>query len=74
MVRASCQALIRREERFARTAVGWVLRQLSEHDSSFVRDVIEQGSSYLTVEGLRNTSKTLPKDERDAYVDRPGTA
>lgn len=70
MVSASCQVLIRREERFARTAVGWILRQLSEHDPSFVRDVIEQDSPYLTAEGLRNASKTLLMEEQDTYVER----
>ena len=74
MVSASCQVLIRREERFAKTAVGWILRQLSEHDPSFVGDVIEQDSSYLTAESLRNASKTLLIGEQDAYVDRLRTA
>ena len=74
MVSTSCQALIRREERFAKTAVGWILRQFSEHDPSLVRDVIEQDSSYLTAESLRNASKYLPQGEQDAYVDRLRTA
>jgi 3-methyladenine DNA glycosylase AlkD len=74
LVRASYQALIRREERFAKAAVGRVLRELSEYDPSFVRDVIEQDSSYLTAESLRNASKTLLTGEQDAYVDRLRTA
>ncbi|MDQ7065389.1 MAG: DNA alkylation repair protein [candidate division KSB1 bacterium] len=31
----ACAALIQREERFAKTAVGWILRDISKHDAHF---------------------------------------
>ena len=34
--------LIRREERFAKTAVGWVLREYSKHDVGFVLDFLSR--------------------------------
>jgi 3-methyladenine DNA glycosylase AlkD len=70
LVRASCQTLIRREERFAKTAVGWILREISKHDLSFVNGVIEEELAHFTVESLRNASKYLPQDEADAYAER----
>lgn len=69
-MRASCQTLIRREERFAKTAVGWILREISKHDLSFVNGVIEEELAHFTVESLRNASKYLPQDEADAYAER----
>ncbi len=67
LVETSCKALIRREERFAKTAVGWVLRDISKHDDAFVRRVIEANLGYFSAESLRNATKYFPKDDRDAY-------
>ena len=38
----SCSKLIRREERFAKTAVGWILRELSKTDKKAVVAFIEK--------------------------------
>jgi 3-methyladenine DNA glycosylase AlkD len=67
-VRESCQVLIRREDRFAKTAVGWILRDISKHDEAFVRGVIDENIEYFSVESLRNATKYLGKDEQSGYL------
>jgi 3-methyladenine DNA glycosylase AlkD len=56
--------LIRREERFAKTAVGWVLRDLSKHDSAVVKDFVDQNLRYFSAESLRNALKYSPETAR----------
>jgi 3-methyladenine DNA glycosylase AlkD len=68
MVGESCRVLIRREERFAKTAVGWVLRDISKHDEVFVRGVIGENLEHFSLESLRNATKYFSQDERNAYL------
>jgi 3-methyladenine DNA glycosylase AlkD len=49
--------LIRREERYAKTAVGWVLREYSKHDPEFVLSFLSQHAKYITAEVKRNALK-----------------
>lgn len=63
----SCRVLIRREERFAKTAVGWILRDVSKHDKAFVRRVIEENIEYFSSESLRNATKYFEKDDQNHY-------
>ena len=49
--------LIRRSERFAKTAVGWVLREYSKHDPEFVLDFLSKHVKYTTGEVKRNALK-----------------
>ena len=49
--------LIRREERFAKTAVGWVMREYSKHDVDFVLDFLSRHVKHLTAEVKRNALK-----------------
>jgi 3-methyladenine DNA glycosylase AlkD len=56
-IEVSCRVLIRREERFAKTAVGWVLRDISKHDEAFVRQVIEGNIKYFSAESLKNATR-----------------
>ena len=67
LVESSCKVLIRREERFAKTAVGWVLREISRYDQAFVRGVIEANLDHFSAESLRNATKYFAKEDRDAY-------
>ncbi len=46
--------LIRRKERFAKTAVGWVLREYSKHDPEFVLDFLSRHVKHTTSEVKRN--------------------
>ena len=49
--------LIRREERFAKTAVGWVLREYSKLDEAFVLDFLSRHVKYTTWDVKRNALK-----------------
>lgn len=49
--------LIRRKERFAKTAVGWVLREYSKHDVEFVLDFLSKHVKHTTGEVKRNALK-----------------
>ena len=49
--------LIRREERFAKTAVGWVMREYSKVDEEFVHDFLSKHVKHTTWEVKRNALK-----------------
>lgn len=51
--------LIRREDRFAKSAVGWVLREYSKHDQDFVLDFLSKHVKYTTWDVKRNALKYL---------------
>jgi 3-methyladenine DNA glycosylase AlkD len=51
--------LIKRQERFCKTAVGWVLREYSKIDTKFVTDFLEQFSDWTTKEVIKNATKYL---------------
>jgi 3-methyladenine DNA glycosylase AlkD len=70
LVERSCRALIRREERFAKTAVGWVLREVSKHDRPFVRRVLDANLGFFSREALRSATKGWPASDREAYLRR----
>lgn len=66
----SCAVLIRREERFAKTGVGWILREISRRDAGVVRAFVDQHLGYFSLEALRNALKYAEKQTRQDYVDR----
>ncbi len=66
-VERSCQVLIRRKERFAKTAVGWILRDISRYDEAFVRQVIEGNIKHFSSESLKNATKYFDKDDQSHY-------
>jgi 3-methyladenine DNA glycosylase AlkD len=53
------QKLIRRPERFCKTAVGWVMREYSKTDRDFVRDFLNTHKEWVTTEVIRNATKYL---------------
>ena len=62
--------LIRREERFAKTAVGWVLRDLSKHDEAAVRRFLDRHLARFSIESLRNATKYFEEAARLGYLER----
>lgn len=68
MVKKSYELLIRREERFAKTAVGWILREISRHDVSFVRRAIQENINFFSIESLKNATKYFSKKEKNVYL------
>ena len=51
--------LIKREERFCKTAVGWVLREYSKIDQKFVKDFLSRHEDWLTKEVIRNATRYM---------------
>lgn len=51
--------LIQREERFCKTAVGWVLRVISKQDQEYVRSFINENKIWLTKEVIGNACKYI---------------
>lgn len=57
--------LIRRKERFAKTAVGWVLREYSKHDPEFVLDFLSKHVKHTSAEVKRNALKYYRKESKE---------
>ena len=51
--------LIKRDERFCKTAVGWVLREYSKIDSDFVIKFLSDFENWTTKEVVRNATKYI---------------
>ncbi len=68
--------LIEREERFAKTAVGWILRELSKVDKQIVVEFIAKYRPYFSRESHENAIKYFEKDEkkemRELFASRSG--
>lgn len=58
-IEAFSSVLIQREERFAKTAVGWVLREYSRVDMQFVKSFLEEHAQWTTKEVIKNATKYL---------------
>ncbi len=63
LIKSLAGELIKRDERFCKTAVGWVLREYSKQDPVFVRDFLSEFEAHTTKEVVRNASKYLPKQQ-----------
>lgn len=64
LVLRSSAVLIRRDERFAKTAVGWILRDLSKHDVRLVSEFLDENLVHFSTESLRNALKYSPEATR----------
>ena len=53
--------LIKRDERFCKTAVGWVLREYSKIDPSFVTRFLYEYENWTTKEVIKNATKNINK-------------
>ena len=69
LVESSCQQIIKRDERFAKTAVGWILREISKYDQPFVERVIEHNAAYFSTESLKNATKYFAPHEKNRFRD-----
>jgi 3-methyladenine DNA glycosylase AlkD len=66
-IKASCQVLIRRPERFAKTAVGWILREVSNYDEPFVQQVIAANIGHFSLESLKNATKYFRREKQTDF-------
>jgi 3-methyladenine DNA glycosylase AlkD len=53
------ECLIKRDERFCKTAVGWILRQYSKINEKFVIEFLERNKNWTTKEVIKNATKYL---------------
>lgn len=51
--------LIKRQERFCKTAVGWVLREYSKIDAKFVTAFLENHKEWTSKEVIKNATKYI---------------
>lgn len=63
-----CTTLIHRDERFAKTAVGWILHDISKHRPDLVSDFVHENLSLFSVESLKNALKYYDPEQRIATV------
>lgn len=70
LVETACATLIRRPERFAKTAVGWILHDISKQDEAFVERVVAAHLPHFSPEALKNALKYFDPAVRKAYVRR----
>ncbi len=64
MVISSLPCLIKRKERFAKTAVGWLLRETSKEDKKKVLDFLKKYENHITGEVKRNALEYLTSVQR----------
>lgn len=57
LIREFSTVLIKRDERFCKTAVGWVLRVISKEEKKFVSDFLSEHSNFTTPEVVKNATK-----------------
>lgn len=70
LIEESCRALLSRDERFAGTAVGWVLRDISKHDPVFVQRFVEDNIASFPREVLRKATRYLNPDEKERLIQK----
>lgn len=67
LVFSACWHLIRSEERFAKTAVGWLLRELSRTSPLIVVQFLNRRRKYLTAEVIDNALKYFPDFDKKLH-------
>ena len=70
LVFRSCARLIRREERFAKTAVGWILRDIARSHPGRALAFIEANLEFFSRESLRSATKHLARDPATLLLNR----
>ena len=64
----NCGVLIKREERFAKTAVGWILHDIYKTDKQIVFNFIDNNLKYFDKESLKNALKYTDKAIQTGYL------
>ena len=67
LIEISCNQIIQRDERFAKTAVGWILRDISKYDQGLVEGVITQNIKNFSAESLKNATKYFEVQDQNVY-------
>ena len=67
LIEEGCRVLMQREERFAKTAVAWVLSEVGKHDPALVRRVVTENIEHFSAESLNRAIKRFGEDEREVF-------
>ncbi|MBF0278297.1 MAG: DNA alkylation repair protein [SAR324 cluster bacterium] len=68
LIQEACSVLINRKERFSKTAVGWILRDISKQNEKIVISFVENHLKSFSKESLGNALKYLEKDRKNEYL------
>ncbi len=68
-IEAVCSTVIRRDECFAKTSVGWLLRDVSRYDKAFVRGFVERHYLHFSIEAIQKVTKYFSMSETTEYVE-----
>lgn len=63
-----CEVVVKREERFAKTAVGWAMREIAKKDKDIMFSFLNEHASYMSLESVRNAVKHSTEGEKKKYV------
>ena len=66
LIVGSSALLIARPERFAKTAVGWILRELWKQDARAVTAFVDRHLQHFSIEALKNALKYSPHDQQSS--------
>lgn len=64
-----CEVLMKRDERFAKTAVGWALREVAKYDKDSAVHFIEDFGRFLSIESVRTATRQCTAEETRRCVD-----
>ncbi len=65
LILVACERLVQDQARFAQTAVGWLLRELSANEMDKVKDFLDIHLALFSAESLRYvTAKMVPSEQR----------
>ncbi len=67
LINSASDKLIRREERFVKTAVGWILREISRVDGVLVHQFLNKNLKYFSIESLNNALKYFDPESKKMY-------
>lgn len=64
---ANCKILIARDEKFAKTAAGWILRELFKTYPKDVMNFLQENAKYLIPEVVANALEKMPNAEKKLF-------
>lgn len=62
--------VVQREERFAKTAVGWLFCEIAKNDKTVAKRFVEDKLEHFSVEALRKVTKALSKRDGSSLLAR----
>lgn len=65
-----CSVVVRRDERFAKTCVGWMIREVAKADFDSACSFLDSHVEFFSSEALRNATKHFPSDASSPYFYR----